>query len=586
MAIKNIVEDIIVPSVPKTIDNEQIHVYVPLANYNNPGIVKIEKNSPIGLDGAGYLTINDAGQDSNHKGVASFDKNFFKIKDGHVKLDYASYDTYGVSSFDRNYFKVDNGRVTWNGALEVGSIATDEGINSLIQRSSYASLNNRALTMNSVAIGTNNIAGLKGYWFNAINFVTKEIRIDPIGTIDSINLRCLPTIYDSEYGLQPYHINLQTGWEIGDYIHIRIPQMHYVFRAKISTLNGDVIGYDVDFTNGEGFKIIEPEGGITALENFDLYTVAVPSKPFAGIIPVAFSNYAEGNSNICTGIFGHSEGCKNLTAGGYGHTEGFDTWAGYAAHAQNAHTRALAMYSTATGFNTKVEGKDNGAAFGIDTYVNAYAGFGTGGKCQIYGDYSFGCGFKNTITEDGLHSFVGGNNCEVSARSGFAHGDNCKCYGMYGFAGGNNVVIYNTAKSSRSFGENNGVYAPYSGCDGINNVVSNSATGSLTSGIENYNNGKASYVGGESCNVYNQWQFAHGQSLNASESRIAQVLFGRYNVVNDDAVFQVGNGVTDAARSNAFQVVSTRTGGNNYVSLVVGKTTITEQQLRSLLALI
>ena len=47
----NIVEELLTPEVPKMLANEQIHVYVPMASYDNVGIAKYDADDFIVADG-------------------------------------------------------------------------------------------------------------------------------------------------------------------------------------------------------------------------------------------------------------------------------------------------------------------------------------------------------------------------------------------------------------------------------------------------------------------------------------------------------------------------------------------------------
>ena len=60
---RNIVEVLLTPKVPKVIDNQQLMVYIPLANSETPGIVKPDdKDFTMGSDGTLYLKVSfDAG---------------------------------------------------------------------------------------------------------------------------------------------------------------------------------------------------------------------------------------------------------------------------------------------------------------------------------------------------------------------------------------------------------------------------------------------------------------------------------------------------------------------------------------------
>ncbi len=74
--------------------------------------------------------------------------------------------------------------------------------------------------------------------------------------------------------------------------------------------------------------------------------------------------------------------------------------------------------------------------------------------------------------------------------------------------------------------------------------------------------------------IYSQ-AFGH----NTASKQLGQMAIGKFNADNVDALFMVGNGTSDSARSNAFEVLSDN-------SIKIGSTTLTETQLQALLALL
>lgn len=454
-----------------------------------------------------------------------------------------------------------------------------EGVDSLVQKAGYKNLENRALSQSCISVGAGNISGMTGFWFTEINFTSCQIRLTK-----NVNLETKEYPVVSTTPLSVKDSKFECPYKDGDIFCIRIPQMHYPFAGMVTEVQGDVVFYE-PYQDNFSFEIIPVDEEVFRTHE-DYYSLAVPTKPDAGVIHVSTAAFSEGFRTIAAAMYGHTEGANTIAGGGYGHAQNFDTWAGYAAHSQGAHTRALAKYSTAGGFESTVTGKDLGIAFGYYNDTNAYVGTGFGAYVKVYGDYGFGEGFENTIDVKGLHGHVEGNNCIVNARSGHAQNGNTRVYADYGDASGFNTEVASGAVASRAAGEGCTTRAKYLSLEGYNNESTADALAGHGCGIGNTIRGKAAYVGGEDCQA-NYWaEFVHGRGLRSSYSKLGQTIFGNYNSTNDNAVFQIGNGVLDTARSNAFEIISTREGGSNKVSLVLGKTTITEDQLKRLLTLI
>ena len=91
------------------------------------------------------------------------------------------------------------------------------------------------------------------------------------------------------------------------------------------------------------------------------------------------------------------------------------------------------------------------------------------------------------------------------------------------------------------------------------------AEGQITTASGNYSHaegfgttasGLYSHVGGANSRASKSNSFAHGNLVKAS-SNDCEVAFGSYNSSNADTLFSVGNGISDTARSNAFEITKT-----------------------------
>ena len=383
--------------------------------------------------------------------------------------------------------------------------------------------------------GEGNVRGFKGYWIEAVSPNYKQLRLSLKTDRNSVGQ---PTIYSTKLGTSATH---NTGYEVGNEFSIITPKNHHILCGKITAITNNVITYELYIEANEiNWNTGEPTDN-------DDYSFVVPAKSTTGIVSISSGGFTSGDNNISGGNFTTTSGYGNNAAGNFGDAGGLETIAGYCAFSRGANNQSVAKYS------------------GIPAGIN------------------------NKVGAKGLQGFIGGgNNNEVNGYSSSARNGQNKVYTDYGDASGFGNTIEKSASGSSISGQFNTIQegAHSVNCGGYSNVVYKTGLAGFVSGITNWLKSKAGHVGGEDCHSSESWyQFLHGHGLRGG-NKLAQAIFGRYNNVNDDAVFQVGNGVTDTARSNAFEVISTRVDAMNYVSIKVGNTIITEEQLKRLLTLI
>lgn len=166
-----------------------------------------------------------------------------------------------------------------------------------------------------------------------------------------------------------------------------------------------------------------------------------------------------------------------------------------------------------------------------------------GGVASAQGKRSFACG-TNTIAI-GKYSFVAGDNCVTLGNDSFAYGNAATTFGMASIAGGYNTVAM----------------GDYSDAGGHSTAAT----------------GKASVSRGYATRAVGDYSFATGADTIATGEN--QTVVGQFNIEDENALFIVGNGTNAYTRRNAF--VAYKDG-----SIKIGNTTVTEEQLKKLLALI
>ena len=176
-------------------------------------------------------------------------------------------------------------------------IEKGSGENSTIQ-SSGTGAENKAISENSVALGSLNTAGTKAYKWNAINFDTKTITL----------------------------VDTPSGIVTGDRLSI-INKNHYDDCCQVVSVSGKNIVVD-----SLPFTVIESDSGE------DAQTIFVVSKPNVGNVDIGQCAFAEGGNTMATQMFSHAEGYGTKAIGQYSHAEGRETEAVYAAHAEGRGT--------------------------------------------------------------------------------------------------------------------------------------------------------------------------------------------------------------------------------------------------------
>lgn len=222
--------------------------------------------------------------------------------------------------------------------------------------------------------------------------------------------------------------------------------------------------------------------------------------------------------------------------------------------ATNYNTKATGKYTTASGTTTTASGAaafaancgteasgDVSAAFGNYTKASTTYAFATGDEAEANGIASFAANYKNKA--NGQNSFATGSTNTVTGKTGFV-------------AGASNTV---SGESSSAFGLMNDVSGKYSNAFGQQNVV----TG-------NYSNAQG-------YNQKNKGHFAStfGHSTEVYEGSYNQSAFGTYNKASSDSLFMIGNGTSDTARKNAFEVKSNGT-------VMIGAAALTEEKVNSI----
>lgn len=235
---------------------------------------------------------------------------------------------------------------------------------------------------------------------------------------------------------------------------------------------------------------------VNKVEGQSIPTTSITIRPQAA----SQASHTEGYTTYATGEGAHSEGRNTYVNGRAAHGEGYNTSAmGAGSHSEGYDTRANGKGAHVEGNGTYTWNNVtyNGAAIGIAAHAEGNATQALGEGAHSEGRYTLAKGYN-------------------------AHAEGClsKAIANHTHAEGYDT----TASGVRSHAEGDTTIA--------------SATGAHAEGQKTVASGAQSHAGG----------------LGTKATATAQTAIGKYNAENNDALFIVGNGISDTDRKNAFEV--------------------------------
>jgi Head domain of trimeric autotransporter adhesin len=273
------------------------------------------------------------------------------------------------------------------------------------------------------------------------------------------------------------------------------------------------------------------------------------------------------------GLYSFAVGVDTKAKGNYSIAMGL----GSVATATNA--TAIGYLSTSSGFGSTALGRgtasnSNAVAIGIGTNASGSYSTSIGNFSQATADNSTAIGYFSEAT--GVNSTAIGNSATASYISSTSLGNSSIASAIYATAIGNSAIA--SGNSSTAFGKQvtaSGTYSTAIGSSTVASGFSSTSFGNITNAIGDYStafgsettaNGKYSTALGSNTNANGDYSTALGYKTVASG--YAALVTGLYNdsistrdtiIKNNTALFIVGNGTSDTARSNAFVV---RNNGN------------------------
>lgn len=437
---------------------------------------------------------------------------------------------------------------------------------------------NQALAAYSTASGKNTMAGICGYLIDSLDTVNYTAAS---GYILGVNVS------------DAYAID----YEAGDIVNLDLVYHHYsVFKVQGVLKPGMKDGVNTIYlepvrtiTTSEGRTVnlyIPPIEELDIENCQDGYSwIWCDDKPDAGEILNHIAPAAFGNSTMAAGDGAFATGVSSRAAGQYSFCSGLLNEANFAAFATSRGNHALGEYSFAAGYGNYAAQRF-ASAMGSRCIADGEASVARGTACSAKGNGAVAMGWgSNALSK---YSCSIGFKNEVSGESAVAMGADNKTYGDSAVAfgknntargGGVSLGVDNTASGSSSvaIGSGNKSYGDRSIALGINNTVSQGGNYSFACGWNNTTQYNFTTAMGEKCTSAGRASVAMGvknEAYGAGSVALGlrniakgygQTVVGYYNEIlgsgdpmskEDGAIFVVGNGTSDTARSNAFVVLN------------------------------
>lgn len=346
-----------------------------------------------------------------------------------------------TNDFTNDYkSKVDNTESLINEKL--ANIPNQKGEGNYSNQMGY---NTQAVGHYTTAEGYNTIAGIKGYFFQNIEFGPEIFNEDGIST--KTYGPCTITLtkeQPDDITLAPIPETFEIGFAVGDELTL-INDSKYPRCCKITEVTDNIITVDA-----LPFNTIKNIG-----ENIgcDDYQVICPDKPLAGDLPLGYYAHVEGEGSWALERASHAEGRKTRAEGQYSHAEGRETKAGYASHAEGIKTEA-GDHSHAEGVDTKSLGGEGSHSEGKWTKALGNASHAEGKYAQATAETAHAEGLYGIAGARGSHTEGYYNN--IAKGADFAHAENYRNEiteaGLYAHAEGEDTVV--KAKGAHTEGWN------------------------------------------------------------------------------------------------------------------------------------
>lgn len=424
--------------------------------------------------------------------------------------------------------------------------------------------NNQVISESGVALGKNNLVGLKGWYY-------KRLGIYESGTITIALTKTqqIPVFATSVPVGEKPETDIPFDLEEGDIISVvndakydnllvittnRVSTGGYIYAKPVSgNMPFDSIKTDEDLLNG----IFDPED----------YSIYCLSKPNAGIADMGQGSITGGYDNKATNGKTTAFGFNNHAYGKFSFVEGRDNEAGYAAHAEGRGTKAEGEESHTEGLNTIASGKHSHAegditlAPGVNAHAEGYLSRAIGNSSHAEGGYwvkgATGDNRVNGGTAEGAGSHAEG--AKTTAIANYSHAE-----GYRSIAGGPNS--HTEGQLTRTGGEDADRPTGNPGTKSGQNAHAEGAVtfaqgaGSHAEGGNTWASGNYSHTEGWQTRTHPTANNSHAEGFYTEVYNRAEHASGQYNKStkssnkSEATQFSIGIGTSNTDRKNAVEV--------------------------------
>ena len=278
--------------------------------------------------------------------------------------------------------------------------------------------NNQVISEGSVALGKDNISGLKGWYY-------KAVQIGNDGNVVYLYLTTeqqIPVLVSSASAVENQEKDININISKGDICSIingnRLIDCFEFRLNEISKYGRISFIYKGKETN--------PLSTIQNVEELKLedYSVFCISKPSCGIVELSKCNIALGNNTKSLAESSVSIGLRSTAVGITSYAEGQDTIAvGECSHAEGAFTKSNGIASHTEGFGTQTEE--------LSAHAEGYNTLASGGASHSEG---------SATKAIGLHSHAEGDTTEASGEQSHAEGKQTIAEGQHSHAEGDATI--------------------------------------------------------------------------------------------------------------------------------------------------
>ena len=329
--------------------------------------------------------------------------------------------------------------ITTTGSKDAATVINDfpfqkgSGENSAVLKGG----NNQVISKRGVAIGSNNLVGLKAYPFIYIDKSNKSIYLsyDNLELVDS-------KPYADESFKHPY--------SEGDIFSIHLGNNYYNCGTIINVY-------------GNQITVDNLPNDLPTFDNEKHYFFYVFEKANEGIIDIGQNSFIHGLNNYAYNECSHVEGKNNKAIGKYAHTEGKENEAYYCAHAEGSNNIAKGNTSHAEGTdnralnsNTHVEGRYTKAA-GYASHAEGHGesltnpNLATGNYSHVEGEKTKAYGIASH--SEGMLNVANGKGAHTEGRQTQTNADYAHAEGYLGNANGVGSHVEGVGTQTKNNGE-------------------------------------------------------------------------------------------------------------------------------------